>query len=220
VLFSILQGYQASEDFRSLAVRTRQDYVAKIKLIERAFGDLPLSALSDRRTRGVFLEWRDRLASASRRQADYAYTVLARVLSWGLHRALVPANPCERAGRLYGGSRADKIWTDDDEANFIAKAPAHLHLPLLMALWTGQRQGDLLRLPWSAYDGKHIRLRQSKSGVRVTILVGAPLKAALDAAAKTKKSLSSSSTPTASHGPLLVFARHGAKHMVPRGSSG
>jgi hypothetical protein len=25
---------------------------------------------------------------------------------------------------------------------------------------TGQRQGDLLRLPWSAYDGKEIRLRQ------------------------------------------------------------
>jgi hypothetical protein len=39
-----------------------------------------------------------------------------------------------------------------------------LHLPLLLALWTGQRQGDLLRLPWSAYDGEHVRLRQSKTG--------------------------------------------------------
>ena len=52
----------------------------------------------------------------------------------------------------------------------------------MLALWTGQRQGDLLRLPWSAYDGKHIRLRQSKTGKPVVILVGAPLKAALDAA--------------------------------------
>ncbi|MFY9879269.1 MAG: tyrosine-type recombinase/integrase, partial [Pseudolabrys sp.] len=60
----------------------------------------------------------------------------------------------------------------------------HLHLPLLLALWTGQRQGDLLRLPWSAYDGKHIRLRQSKGGARVVIRVGTPLKAALDAAVK------------------------------------
>jgi hypothetical protein len=47
-------------------------------------------------------------------------------------------------------------------------------------LWTGQRQGDLLRLPWSAYDGTHIRLRQSKTGRRVEIKAGAPLKAALD----------------------------------------
>ena len=62
--------------------------------------------------------------------------------------------------------------------------PFHLHLPLLLALWTGQRQGDLLRLTWSAYDGKHIRLKQSKGGRRVVIPVGTPLKAALDAASK------------------------------------
>ena len=61
-----------------------------------------------------------------------------------------------------------------------------------MGLWTGQRQGDLLRLPWSAYDGKHIRLRQSKTGVRVLVPVGAPLKVALDAATK--------------HGPIILVS--------------
>src|SRR5262249_730333 len=71
---------------------------------------------------------------------------------------------CERGGRLYRGSRADRIWTADDEAIFRERAPTHLHLPLTLALWTGQRQGDLLRLPWSAYDGARIRLRQSKTG--------------------------------------------------------
>jgi integrase len=34
---------------------------------------------------------------------------------------------------------------------------------LILALHTGQRQGDLLRLPWSAYDGQRIRLRQGKA---------------------------------------------------------
>ena len=48
----------------------------------------------------------------------------------------------------------------------------------------------MLRLSWSAYDGSTIRLVQSKSirrgarPVRVTIPVGAPLKAALDATPK------------------------------------
>jgi hypothetical protein len=64
VLLSVLQGYQASEDFCGLAERTREDYAAQIKLIESAFGDFPLSALADRRTRGVFLAWRDQLAKA------------------------------------------------------------------------------------------------------------------------------------------------------------
>jgi integrase len=54
----------------------------------------------------------------------------------------------------------------------------------LLALWTGQRQGDLLRLPWSAYAGDQLRLRQSKTGARVVVPVAAPLKAALDATPK------------------------------------
>ena len=101
-----------------------------------------------------------------------------------MDRGLVAANPCARGGRLYRGSRAEKIWIDADEVAFLERAPAHLHLALLLALWTGQRQGDLLRLPWSAYNGTHIRLRQSKGGTRVVIPVGAPLRAALDAAPK------------------------------------
>jgi integrase len=181
-LLSVLQAYQDSEDFRGLAASTRRSYIALIKRIEKEFGDFPLAGVTDRRSRGVFLAWRDRLAvNAGRRQADYAWTVLARVFSWGFDRGLVLDNPCRAGGRLYRGSRAEIIWTVDDEAAFLERAPKHLHLPLMLALWTGQRQGDLLRLPWSAYDGSHIRLRQSKGERRVVIPVGAPLKAMLDA---------------------------------------
>jgi integrase len=183
-LQSILHSYQESDDFQRLANITRRDYVAKIKQIEREFGDFPLSGMTDPRTRGIFKAWRERLAISSRRQADYAWVVLARVLSWALDRGLIATNPCARGGRLYRGSRAERIWTETDEAAFLERAPSHLHLPLLLALWTGQRQGDLLRLTWGAYDGRHIRLQQSKGGARVVIPVGAPLKAALDATPK------------------------------------
>ena len=75
------------------------------------------------------------------------------MLSWSLDRGLISTNPCERGGRLYrSGARVEKIWTATHESAFFDKAPAHLHLPLLLALWTGQRHGDLLRLPWSAYN--------------------------------------------------------------------
>jgi integrase len=162
-LWSVLQQYEASDEFRNLAPRSRSDYIAKIKIIEKKFGDFPLSGMTDQRTRGVFKAWREQLALSSRRQADYAWVVLARVLSFGMDRGLVAANPCARGGRLYHGSRAENIWTPADEAAFLEHAPSHLHLPLLLALWTGQRQGDLLRLPWSAYDGTHIRLKQAKA---------------------------------------------------------
>jgi integrase len=193
LLQSVIQAYQTSEAYRGLAERTRQDYASKIILIEREFGDFPIAALDDRRTRSIFRAWRDGLGNKSRRQADYAFMVLARIMSWGLDGGLVPANPCERGGRLYRASRADKVWTVDDEINFLTKAPKHLHLPLLLGINTGQREGDLLRLPVRAYDGAKIRLVQRKSErkgggrpVRVVIPVTGRLKAALDEAIKGK----------------------------------
>src|SRR5499427_8689752 len=143
----------------------------------------------------IFLDWRDELALRSKRQADYAWTVLARVLSWAKDRGRITVNPCERGGRVYHGTRVDFVWSTEDEAAFLEHAPPQLHLPLLLALWTGQRQGDLLRLPWSSYDGATIRLRQSKTGAPVAIPVAAPLKAALDAAKK--------------HGPIILTGANG-----------
>jgi integrase len=184
-LLSLMQAYQASGEFQGLADVTRKGYVWHLKRIEREFGDFPLAGLTDRRTRGIFMAWRDRVAASSGlRLADYSWMVLARVLSWSLDRGLVLANPCTRGGRLHRATRRDNIWSAADEAAFLAAAAPHLHLPLLLALWTGQRQGDLLRLPWSAYNGTHIRLRQGKTGARVLIPVGAPLKAMLDATVK------------------------------------
>jgi hypothetical protein len=96
-LASILQAHQSSAEFAGLAARTRRDYVDKIgKVIEPAFADFPIAALTDRRTRSVFMAWRDKLAAKSRRQADYTWSVFARILSWALDR---------------GSARPDRLWT-------------------------------------------------------------------------------------------------------------
>src|SRR5690554_5505550 len=58
--------------------------------------------------------------------------------------------------------------------------PERIRLAYMLAVYTGQRQGDLLRLTWNNYDGHRIRLKQSKGGQKVSIPVAAPLKAALD----------------------------------------
>jgi integrase len=181
-VLDLIAQFRRSTEFTGLAPRTQSDYLKHLRAIETKWGRVPLAALGDRRIRGDFKEWRDALAKKSLRQADYAWTVLARVFSVAKDRGRITVNPCEKGGRLYEADRTDKLWTDDDVARFMAAAPAHLHLPLMLALWTGQRQGDLLRLTWGAYDGAFIRLRQSKGGARVKIPVGAPLKAMLDMA--------------------------------------
>ena len=96
--------------------------------------------------------------------------------------------------------------------------PASMGLAFLLAVWTGQRQGDLLRLPWSGYDGSWIRLRQSKTGARVAIPVGGPLKLALDEAAKRKGSTVILTNSTGNAWKSMASDHPGAR-LVPRQAS-
>jgi integrase len=185
VLLALLFRFQESAEFQfGISPRTRRDYIKQLKRIERDFGDFPIKALDDPRARSVFLGWRDQLAQTSLRQADYAYGTLARILSWAHNRGLIAKNPCSKAGKLYHGTRANKIWNDEEVARFLRTAPTYLQLAMLLAVNTGQRQGDLLRLPWSAYDGTTIKLRQRKTGAYVPIPVADALKDALDTAVR------------------------------------
>jgi integrase len=185
VLLALLFRFQDSAEFQhGISERTRRDYINQIKRIEREFGDFPIKALDDPRATSVFLEWRDRLAQTSLRQADYAFGTLSRILSWAAKRRLIATNPCAHGGKLYQGTRVEKIWSEADVARFLRTAPPYLQLAMLLAINTGQRQGDLLRLPWSAYDGTTIKMRQRKTGAYVPIPVSDALKAALDAAPK------------------------------------
>src|SRR5215813_1909871 len=130
VLQALLFRFQESAEFQfGISPRTRRDYIKQIKRIELAFGSFPLKALNDPRARTIFLEWRDKLAQTSLRQADYAYGTLARVLSWALKRKLIKTNPCADGGKLYQGTRIDKVWSDDDIAQFLRTCPPHLRLP-------------------------------------------------------------------------------------------
>lgn len=186
---ALIAEYRTSGEFTTKRERTRKDYATYLKLIEDKFGDLPIAALSDPRVRGDFKAWRDGMADTPRK-ADLAWSVLARILSVAKDRGRIENNPCERGGRLYKADRADQIWTDDMIISALATFPERLRWVFMMALYTGQRQGDLLRLPWSAYDGQRIRLRQSKNGRRVSIPVAKALKAEIAAITK--------------HGPILL----------------
>jgi integrase len=161
-------------------------------LIEAKFGTMPIGAIEDKRARGDFKEFRDSF-SVTPRKTDYVWTTIARVLSVAKDRGKIAVNVCERGGRLYDSDRSEIIWTAEDIRQFCGVASVELQAALLLALWTGQRQGDLLRLTWKDYDGAYIRMRQSKGRGRkgrrrVTIPVGLPLKGALDAALKEKRS--------------------------------
>jgi len=184
-LFSLIAAYKSSTEFTGRAEVTKKSYRRYLKMIEEEFGTMPLAVVEHRKARGEFKKWRDGMA-VNPRKADLAWTVLARVLSVAKDRGLISTNVCERGGRLYEADRAEIIWEAEHIKAFCGAASPELQFALLLALWTGQRQGTLISIAWSQYDGTHIRLqpnkqRHGKKKKRIVVPVGAPLKVALDA---------------------------------------
>jgi len=161
----LIREYTLSKEFdENLSPSTKTEYRRMLTKAEVEFGDMQISALEDWRVRKDFLEWRDRVAETSGlREADYRLSAISAMITWAIKKHRLPTNHLRGFERLYQSDRSDIIWLPDHIEAFMKVAPAELQRALVLALHTGQREGDLLKLPWLAYNGRTISLRQGKS---------------------------------------------------------
>ena len=184
-LAGLVRKYESSSDFSGTAETTQREYTRLFRVIDRHWGSCPMQALTDREFRRDVLSWHDKIAAGTPREADALVSAIARVLAFGVDRGEIQTNVLGNFRRAYKANRTNKIWLPTHIDAFCKVATAELVAALTLALHTGQRQGDLLRLRWSDYDGKSISLRQSKTGVPVTIPCTKALRSLLDGMAKT-----------------------------------
>lgn len=162
---SLIREYTSSDEFkRLLSDSTQKEYRRMLTKAEDRFKELPIAALEDSKVKADFLEWRDEVAASSGpREADNRLSVASSMITWAVEHARVSANHLRGVKRLYRSGRAEIIWLPEHIKAFMEAAPMQMQQALMLALHTGQRQGDLLRLPWSSYDGKRIEFRRGKS---------------------------------------------------------
>jgi integrase len=163
--------YKASAAFEALSEPTRRAYRYHLDLIQAEFGDAPFKDLEDKRFRADALDWRDTMRQTPR-AADYAMGTLKRLLDHAEERGLISANVLEKVKRLHKSNRADSIWTADEMAAFVGSASKELRWAVGLALHTGLRQSDLIKLPWGAFDGTSFIDRTSKTRRDVLIPAG------------------------------------------------
>jgi integrase len=162
---NLVRRFTLSTEFdKALAPSTKAEYRRMLTKTESEFGDMPIAALDDPRVRRDFMDWREKVARTSgEREADNRLSAVSAMLTWAIDRGHINANHLRGFKRLYHADRSEIIWLPEHITAFMAVAPIELQRAMILALHTGQRQGDLLRLAWSSYDGAWIRLRQSKA---------------------------------------------------------
>lgn len=157
----------------TLSVRTREIYLNGIRHLAH-FNDIPVDEI----TRPMVIQHRDDMYDQSG-MCRVSLTCLSNILSYAHDRGMVTYN---QAFGLKGlpGAKEIKRWEQDEIDQFLDTAPVQLRYAVMMALYTGQRRSDLVRLRWTDYDGDTIRVIQQKTGRRMAIPVHKRLKDMLD----------------------------------------
>ena len=164
------------------AERTTAEYRRMLRHLEAEFGSMPIRALESPKVRGAFIGYQERIGASTPREADNQLSVLSAVLSYAFDKGRISRNPISGFGRLHKADRSDIIWLEADIARFMKDAPVELQRAMILAVHTGQRYGDLIKLRWTDYQDGTLRLVQNKTKARVSIPCTAALRRMLDQA--------------------------------------
>lgn len=108
----------------------------------RLFLTAPCRLRAQRNARGVKALGNE-LAKTSDREADYARSVMSAVFNHSIQYGDITTNPCSLGGNVYSGTpRGDHLDVAQIGAFRSVRQYAHMHLPLLIGLRTGRREGD------------------------------------------------------------------------------
>lgn len=170
----LIAAWERSPAWRKMAPNTRAGYLTYLR---------PLMGmqhvLAARVERRELIAIRDALAQA---KGDGAATGFVRTASalfgWAVKNGWLPYSPCTKIERLSTGHLP--AWKEHEAATAIEHLPERLRRAVVLALYTGQRRGDLVALRWGDYEGDRIRLLQKKTGAELVIPVHPVLKAELD----------------------------------------
>lgn len=176
----LIAEYERSAEFRALADATQLDYLKTLDIIRRELGPEPFLHT----TRAMIKAVRDDHATTARK-ANKIKQMVSRLYSWADENDLVPAglNPTSGLKRLRrkGGEREITVWSDEEIELFILHAAPLLVTAVLLALYTGQRLSDLVRMSWTEFQGGTIRVRQSKTKSLLDIACHPTLRSHLEA---------------------------------------
>jgi integrase len=174
-LFSVIVKRYVREVYPTKAVRTRADNDKELVHLLRVFGHMPIDAILPMHVR-EYMDIRGQVAKvrANREKALFSH-IFNKAREWG-YTAL--QNPCQgvRGFKETGRSR----YVTDAE---FAKVKAHAHSTVVdamdLALLTGQRPADVLKIRCTDIREGALWIVQNKTGARIGIEVTGELAAVI-----------------------------------------
>jgi len=172
-ILALVLAYKASAEWKALSDRSRGERVRHLKRIEGVWGDLSVKGIEPWHV----VELRD-MQAATPAEANNQIRSLSAMVTWSVPRGWRSDNPCLHVKKLKIGEGWSP-WSWNDIELLRARGRPHLWHVAALALYTGQRQSDVIAMRWADIDGGLIRVRQGKTKKRLAIAMHKDLKALL-----------------------------------------
>ena len=167
-------GYMDSPEWRALKPRVAAELARHLRRLNSHWRDLPLGGIEPVH----IVKLRDFRESTPADANNLVGTVSA-LMSWSVLRGQRSSNPCRDVPKLKIGEGYDP-WLWNDIVHFRQHARRDLEEAAVLALYTGQRQSDVLSMSWRDYSDGCIFVKQSKTRKKLRIPIHRDLRAVLE----------------------------------------
>ncbi|MGI9493727.1 MAG: tyrosine-type recombinase/integrase [Geminicoccaceae bacterium] len=170
-------AYQQSDRFDVLASSTKERYRYALVRLGDILGDFPLSSI----TRRAVVRLQNKIAETQPRNAIEVVKVLNLVFQCAMDLGEVDENPAEKIKKpARYKAKQHEAWTDKQIETFLADANPVWRRAVIVALYTGLRRGDLLRLSRSHVKDGWIEIDIAKTDGQTAIPIHSDLQAELE----------------------------------------
>jgi integrase len=163
-----IERYRRSPFFRDLAPATRHSYDRAFEVL-KPLSDMPLVEA----TPSWVAALRDEVAEKRGRwMANYVIVALSVVFEHARENGWMRDNPTRgirKIGRDKSKPRANRPWTEAECRTVLDHAAPYLRVPIALAMFSGLRKGDVLRVTKAALRDGVSRMTTRKRGVDVAI---------------------------------------------------
>lgn len=215
-LAALITEYRKSARYQSIKASTKGAYNGPLQWLADRYGEQSITDL----TRGDVIRIQGRKASDGNAASNTVLKVLRILVAHAIDLGWRQTDPTLRIKKMPEGEHS--AWTDDEHAQFEARWPVGTpeRLGYALALYTGQRRGDVAGMTWADVDPirRAVRVVQEKTGTKLAIPLHRDLWATLEAYPRDKVALMATSRggryTTESFGNLMADAIRAAK--LPR----